>query len=472
MAIPQAPLVRPPPALPTPPGVPDDEMRLRAIEESHARCRALGLSESAAPELNPASARSLKESRERHRRLHEQAAPVMEMLFEQIVYTRSIVVLTDHHGTILHALGDDGFLERAQQVALAPGVNWSEATKGTNAIGTALFDATPTLVHGREHFVRANHFLTCSASPIFDHAGGLLGVLDVTGDQRSYHPHTLAMVRMSARMIENQWFADRFRHGLRLHFHSRPELLGTMREAMVALSPEGRILGANRSALEQLALSAGTLRMLGIEAVLGVSVGHIADHCRRHGDEPMKLALAHGDRAGLPVVARASFAWPAQWAGAVPAPAVEALQRQTAGAAAEVAGGAEVIARSTAHEPATDAGATDPVDAPSRAGPATGAHAALPSMGSSAGERRTAPAPRAATAHTGTDAQAVHDEAAAHGTLREVEADTVRRAVDAAGGNISRAARQLGVGRNTVYRKLRDSGAPAARLADSAGRAE
>src|SRR6188474_1427927 len=112
---------------------------LQAIAQSHARCAALGLDESAVPELNRASAARLQESRERHRRLHEQATPVMELLFEQIASSHSMVALTDPNGGILHSLGDDSFLERAQQVALSPGVNWSEPNKGTNAVGTALF---------------------------------------------------------------------------------------------------------------------------------------------------------------------------------------------------------------------------------------------------------------------------------------------------------------------------------------------
>src|SRR2546430_4813497 len=37
----------------------------------------------------------------------------------------------------------------ADKVALSPGVNWAEQSKGTNAIGTALFAEQPTLVHGR-----------------------------------------------------------------------------------------------------------------------------------------------------------------------------------------------------------------------------------------------------------------------------------------------------------------------------------
>lgn len=355
-------------------GALSDGLRQATIGQSHERCVALGLTESSVPELSPAPLPKLLETRERHRRLYEQAAPVMEMLFEQIVSTHSIVALTDPHGTILHSVGDSGFLERAQQIALAPGINWSESTKGTNAIGTTLFTETPTIVHANEHYVRANRFLTCSAAPIFDHAGQMLGVLDVSGDHRSYHAHTLAMVTMSARMIENQWFADKFRHGLRLHFHRRPEMLGTMREAMVALSPEGKILGANRSALELLGISAAALRMQGLEAVFSITLAGIVDHCRRSADEPLMLPAVLRQEPGAALYARALFNWPTLW----PALAAEA-----------------------------PVGATDPASKPPTAT-----------------------------------------------TLEAHEVEAVRQAVEAAGGNISLAARRLGVARNTVYRKL------------------
>src|SRR5690606_760400 len=146
--------------------------------------------------------------------------------------------LTDSQGTVLHVLGDAGFLDRAQRVALVPGAVWSEASKGTNAVGTTLMNEDATLVHGAEHYLRANHFLTCSAAPIFDHTGSMIGVIDVSGEQRSYHPHTLALARMSARLIENQWFADRFRHRLKLHVHAQPAGLGTVQEGVVALDAD------------------------------------------------------------------------------------------------------------------------------------------------------------------------------------------------------------------------------------------
>ena len=225
------------------------EDHLDAIEQSHERCVALGVSRIERPDHSPLGRPDLAVARERNLRLHDQAAPVMEMLYEQIVRSDSMVVLTDATGTIIHSVGDDDFLERASKVALKPGAVWSETAKGTNAIGTALVEETPTLVHADEHYVHANHFLTCSAAPILDPRGNILGVLDVSGDHRSYHQHTMALVKMSARMIENRWLTDDYRNVLRLHFHGRVEFIGTLMEGILAVAADGKIVGANRGAL-------------------------------------------------------------------------------------------------------------------------------------------------------------------------------------------------------------------------------
>jgi sigma-54 dependent transcriptional regulator, acetoin dehydrogenase operon transcriptional activator AcoR len=264
------------------------------IRQSHERCSALGLTRIARPDFEPLLRSDLNVARERNQRLFTHAAPVMEMLFEQIVNTDSMIVLTDANGTILHSVGDDDFLERAGKVALAPGVNWAEQSKGTNAIGTALFEERPTLVHADEHFMHANHFLTCSAAPIFDPRGGMLGVLDVTGDQRSYHQHTMGLVRMSARMIENHWLSDDFSHRLRLHFHSRAEFIGTLLEGIVVVGGDGKILGANRSALDQLAMSGISLRGHTLTTLFGLDHATVYDHFRRPLPVPLKVALPNG----------------------------------------------------------------------------------------------------------------------------------------------------------------------------------
>jgi len=264
------------------------------IQQSHERCAALGLTRIERPDYSPLMRSDLNVAKERNQRLFAHAAPVMEMLFEQIVNTESMIVLTDAQGTILHAVGDDDFLERAGKVALSPGVNWAEQSKGTNAIGTALFEERPTLVHADEHFMHANHFLTCSAAPIFDPRGNMLGVLDVSGDHRSYHQHTMGLVRMSARMIENHWLSDDYSNRLRLHFHSRAEFIGTLLEGIIVVGADGKILGANRSALDQLAMTGISLRGHTLTTLFGTTVAAVHDHFRTPLPVPMKLSLPNG----------------------------------------------------------------------------------------------------------------------------------------------------------------------------------
>ncbi|WP_370284052.1 sigma-54-dependent Fis family transcriptional regulator [Ramlibacter sp. WS9] len=283
-------------SLTAPPAVPavGHAARAEAIEQSHLRCTALGLTRVERPDFQPMMRSDLTVARERNQRLFTHAAPVMEMLFEQIVDTESMIVLADAQGTILHSVGDDRLLERAGKVALSPGANWAEHSKGTNAIGTALFEESPTVVHGGEHFIHANSFLTCSAAPIFDPRGNMLGVLDVTGDQRSYHQHTMGLVRMSARMIENHWLSDDFGNRLRLHFHSRVEFIGTLLEGIVVVGADGKILGANRSALDQLDMSSAALRMQSLTSMFGTTVAAMQDHFRSPLPTPACVSLQDG----------------------------------------------------------------------------------------------------------------------------------------------------------------------------------
>ena len=229
------------------------------IESSWTRSTHYGLRGHESQDLHALPVTDLRLLREQHQELMQHAAPVMEALHQQIIDTESMVVLTDAQGVVLHSLGDDSFAQRASQVALRPGVNWSEAQKGTNAIGTAIFEKQPVVVHADQHFLHANRGLTCSASPIFAPAGDLLGVLDVTGDYRGFHKHTMGLVRMSAQMIENTLFRRIYASQLIVAFHARAEFIGTLMEGLLAFAPDGKVLGANRSACLQLELSRNSL---------------------------------------------------------------------------------------------------------------------------------------------------------------------------------------------------------------------
>ncbi|WP_234814883.1 sigma-54-dependent Fis family transcriptional regulator, partial [Noviherbaspirillum denitrificans] len=281
--------------------LPADE-RGTMVEKSHQRSAAYGLGTTDNPDFSPLARNDLSLVIEQNQALHKYALPVMETLYEQIVNTHNMVILTNAQGVIMHTLGDDDFLEKANRVALTPGVAWSEQRRGTNAIGTAIAEGTPTLVHADEHYLRANHILTCSAAPIFDPRGAVIGVLDVTGDCNSFHRHTMALVRMSAQMIENQLFAAAYQDGITLHFHSRPEFIGTLMEGIVSFTPGGRFIAANRSAMFQLGLTPQALSTHTLNSLFGLGVSALLDHYRTATPELLHMCLPSGVR----VYARAS----------------------------------------------------------------------------------------------------------------------------------------------------------------------
>jgi transcriptional regulator of acetoin/glycerol metabolism len=186
--------------------------------------------------------------------LLENSRPVMENLYEQIQDTSSMVILADKTGVILHSIGDMDFSNLADMVSLRTGGVWSEEIQGTNAIGTALVEQMPVRITGGEHFTTANGFLSCSASPVFDPYGNVLGILDVSGDCLASQQHTMALVRISTQQIENQMIAAGFTTDIILHFHSRPEFIGSLYEALAVFSMDGKLKAANRSALLHLGL--------------------------------------------------------------------------------------------------------------------------------------------------------------------------------------------------------------------------
>jgi transcriptional regulator of acetoin/glycerol metabolism len=266
------------------------------IETAHLRSRTYGLDPHSDVDLGPIDRGSLSSLIEQNRLLHTHAVPAMETLYQQIVNTHNMVILTDATGVILHSLGDEDFLEKANRVALQAGATWSEQCKGTNAIGTAIAEAKPALVHADQHFLQANHFLTCSAAPITDHMGNVIGVLDVSGDQRSFHKHTMALVRMSALMVENQLFSAAFEDVITLHFHARPEFIGTLMEGIASFTPGGRFIAANRAGLFQLGLSFAALQSQTFSSLFGLPVSALFDHYRTAAPGLLDLCLHSGVR--------------------------------------------------------------------------------------------------------------------------------------------------------------------------------
>jgi hypothetical protein len=114
-----------------------------------------------------------------------------------------IVAIADAAANLLWVTGDGDTCERAHEMRFEEGAGWSETYAGTNAVGTALALDHPVQIFSAEHVVEAVHGWTCSAAPIHDPGSGeLIGVVDLTADLRTHHPHTLSLATLAALAAE------------------------------------------------------------------------------------------------------------------------------------------------------------------------------------------------------------------------------------------------------------------------------
>ncbi|WP_336356070.1 sigma-54-dependent Fis family transcriptional regulator [Pseudomonas granadensis] len=216
------------------------------------------------------------ESRERLQQVLQIAGTEMSSLHQQLSGAGHAVLLTDARGVILNCVTAPAERKIFERAGLWLGADWSEACEGTNGIGTCLVERQALTIHQDEHFRGRHTGLTCSASPVFDPHGELLAVLDVSSARhdvsRQSQFHTMALVNLSAKMIESCYFLRCFDNQWLLRFHLQAESVGLFSEGLLAFDGEGRISAVNQSALNLLGHIRGGLLGKPVEAFFDCSL--------------------------------------------------------------------------------------------------------------------------------------------------------------------------------------------------------
>ncbi|MDR3370937.1 sigma-54-dependent Fis family transcriptional regulator [Rhodoferax sp.] len=228
------------------------------------------------------------------RELLAHSIPVMEYLYEQVKNSHSMVILADKRATLMHTIGDLDFQNKADRVALSTGSSWNELHRGTNAIGMALVEASCVEINGAEHFLERNGFLTCAAAPIMAANGELIGLINISGDQRSRHPHTLGLVSMAARMVENRLILSSCKRNILLHLHAHSEGIGSVAEGIVAISDDEWIIGANRIGLAMLHLNPADLSGTPLNRCIDVSLAELLSRHKHRPGAPTQVHSHNG----------------------------------------------------------------------------------------------------------------------------------------------------------------------------------
>ncbi|SKA87452.1 Transcriptional regulator of acetoin/glycerol metabolism [Pseudomonas extremaustralis] len=269
----------------------------------------------------------LLESRERLHQVLQIAGSEMNSLHQQLSGAGHAVLLTDARGVILNCVTAPSERRIFERAGLWLGADWSEACEGTNGIGTCLVERQSLTIHRDEHFRGRHTGLTCSASPVFDPHGQLLAVLDVSSAReavsRQAQFHTMALVNLSAKMIESCYFLRHFENHWLLRFHLQAESVGLFSEGLLAFDGEGRICAVNQSALNLLGQMRGGLLGQPVEAFFDCSLDQLLGRASANATASWPLRTRDGRQlfAALRGQARSAPA-PVAKPAAVPLPGI------------------------------------------------------------------------------------------------------------------------------------------------------
>lgn len=197
-------------------------------------------------------------------------------LYSFVKGSNFIIALTDEQGYVIDMIGHDAQIQaRAKRSGLSIGCNRSEKYAGTNGIGTCLFTEQPIQIWGSEHYIKPHHNYVCSAAPIKNSKGAVIGCLDVIGPTESISSHTLAMVCAAVDGIEKEM---KMKEAYEKIFIINNQLISTIQSissGIIMFDNMGIITQYNSRAAQILRLPSGHLSNKNIANILDISTASI-----------------------------------------------------------------------------------------------------------------------------------------------------------------------------------------------------
>ncbi len=228
------------------------------IERSWQRCLASGKTPDQGVDFDVLAPQALRRTEEANHVLVQAARPVLEKLGAAIASTRYFAILTNAQGVVVDVNGAIDRHDRRADLITRIGVDLSEGSVGTTAIGAALAELQPVWLHRGEHFFNANSAYSCAGAPLFGPDGQCAGMLDLTGVDTVERPELKHLVVQSARSIENALLQTR-PHSLLIRLNWSSHSLGDDMDGLVGLDPDGWVTGANPAARQMVpALQTGS----------------------------------------------------------------------------------------------------------------------------------------------------------------------------------------------------------------------
>ena len=233
----------------------DDKMdpRLPAVvADGWRRCKAAGLDPVTGGKGTVVDDATFRSIIAENRMLIEVAQPIMRSVYDALSQSRFSLALTDSVGYILESIGTKDAISANESCNFIEGTLWSNTSVGTNAVSVALDNDVAIQMIGAEHYCASHHYSICSAVPIHNPDGTIIGCLNLGNNDITPHPHSLGLVIAAAQGIEGKL-------ALRHTGEMMRAALEGGKDSILFLSREYRPIWANSAACRMLQMESDEL---------------------------------------------------------------------------------------------------------------------------------------------------------------------------------------------------------------------
>lgn len=220
------------------------------IENSHKRSESYGIKKKSSYSTKILFGGELEKIQLENKELIEVSKPYIDMFFSAVMDNDFIIVLTDNNGCILYIKGAEEITDKLERVNLKVGAYMDEQNIGTNAMGTAIKEDKCVQITANEHYIAGLQGLTCSAAPIHNHSGEIIGTLNLTGRSSMKHPHTLGLVVFGVKAIENELDKKKINDILTQTYNYMESVIDNLDKGIMIVDREGKITNINKFGAE------------------------------------------------------------------------------------------------------------------------------------------------------------------------------------------------------------------------------
>ena len=185
----------------------------------------------------------------------------MEDLYRRVDSMGYVLLLTDAKGVTVDFIGDEKVDRQLKRAGLYIGSEWDERSAGTCGVGACLTSGEAVIIHQTDHFDMAHTPLSCTAAPIYDVKGKLMGALDVSllmspGEKYS-QALTLEALKSCVRRIELANLMVSRKTDWILRLSQASEFLGVDPSSAISIAADGTISGLTHGAHRMIAKTLG-----------------------------------------------------------------------------------------------------------------------------------------------------------------------------------------------------------------------